>query len=87
MAYRYLNPEAMRNLIQGDVKIRGLLEGLQSCTSSGTGLEFLKTRVDKQGWQGSITKTGPNSSAQSAFIPNTQLLFRCIDSTTVGGDF
>ncbi|CCT75076.1 uncharacterized protein FFUJ_11157 [Fusarium fujikuroi IMI 58289] len=74
-AYRYLNADALRNFIQGDNKVRGLLEILQSRASGGMQLEFLQTRVYKQGWQGSVTKTEPDNPTLSGFMAEAQALF------------
>jgi hypothetical protein len=85
-AYRYLNADAMRNFITGDNKVRGLLEGLQSRASGGTQLEFLETRVYKQGWQGSVTKTEPDIPTLSAFMADAQALFKSFDSAGIRGE-
>ncbi|KAF4335144.1 hypothetical protein FBEOM_11007 [Fusarium beomiforme] len=78
-AYRYLNADAMRNFIQGDNKVRHLLEGVQS-RASATELDFLETRVYKQGWQGSVTKTEPDNPTLSAFMSDAQELLKSFGS-------
>ncbi|KAF5678554.1 hypothetical protein FDENT_8933 [Fusarium denticulatum] len=74
-AYRYLNANALRNFIQGDNKVRELLQILQSRASGGMELEFLETRVYKQGWQGSVTKTEPDNPTLSGFMAEAQAMF------------
>ncbi|KAF5537595.1 hypothetical protein FMEXI_9802 [Fusarium mexicanum] len=74
-AYRYLNADALRNFIQGDKKVRELLQVLQSRASGGMQLEFLETRVYKQGWQGSVAKTEPDNPALSGFMAEAQAMF------------
>ncbi|KAG7405030.1 hypothetical protein Forpe1208_v015463 [Fusarium oxysporum f. sp. rapae] len=84
-AYRYLNADALRNFIQGDNKVRELLQVLQSRASGGMELEFLETRVYKQGWQGSVTKTEPDNPTLSGFMAETQALFQSFDSVGIRG--
>ncbi|EWG48614.1 hypothetical protein FVEG_08319 [Fusarium verticillioides 7600] len=74
-AYRYLNANGLRNFIQGDNKVRELLQILQSRASGGMELEFLETRVYKQGWQGSVTKTEPDNPTLSGFMAEAQAMF------------
>ncbi|KAF4970539.1 hypothetical protein FSARC_2448 [Fusarium sarcochroum] len=59
LAFRYLNIETMQSFLEEDDKARGLAEGLQSYATGGTELEFLETRVYKEGWQGSVDRTKP----------------------------
>ncbi|KAJ4113771.1 hypothetical protein NW765_011378 [Fusarium oxysporum] len=84
-AYRYLNADALRNFIQGDNRVRELLQVLQSRASGGMELEFLETRVYKQGWQGSVTKTEPDNQTLSGFMAETQALFQSFDSVGIRG--
>ncbi|KAF4950032.1 hypothetical protein FGADI_8478 [Fusarium gaditjirri] len=81
-AYRYLNADALRNFIQGDNNVRELL---QSRASGGMELEFMETRVYKQGWQGSVTKTEPDNPTLSGFMAETQALFQSFDSVGIRG--
>ncbi|KAF5712425.1 hypothetical protein FMUND_8520 [Fusarium mundagurra] len=74
-AYRYLNADALKNFIQGDKKVRELLQVLQSRASGGMELDFLETRVYKQGWQGSVTKTEPDNPTLSGFMAEAQAMF------------
>ncbi|KAJ4050932.1 hypothetical protein NW756_003921 [Fusarium oxysporum] len=84
-AYRYLNADALRNFIQGDNRVRELLQVLQPRASGGMELEFLETRVYKQGWQGSVTKTEPDNQTLSGFMAETQALFQSFDSVGIRG--
>ncbi|KAL7767095.1 hypothetical protein ACKLNR_005011 [Fusarium oxysporum f. sp. zingiberi] len=84
-AYRYLNADALRNFIQGDNRVRESLQVLQSRASGGMELEFLETRVYKQGWQGSVTKTEPDNQTLSGFMAETQALFQSFDSVGIRG--
>ncbi|KAF9776682.1 hypothetical protein IL306_005111 [Fusarium sp. DS 682] len=85
-AYRYLNADAMMKYIEGDGKIMGLLRGLQSRASGSTELEFLETRMFKQGWQGSVTKTEPDNPTLSAFMFDAQELFKSFGEAGLRGE-